>query len=100
MQQQELPDEGDLVRVTYEDENGNEKSEDGRVSEVDDDPTGGYTPDWENFYESEITVSIDEEQANSQVVVHLCEDGFTGVMRYSEFSGSFHLGTGADIEVL
>lgn len=100
MEQRKLPDEGDLVRVAYEDDNGNEKTQDGRVDDVEDDVSGGYTPDGENFYETEKVVWIDEDQANSHILVHLCEDGFSGVMRYSEFSGDFHLGTDAEIEVL
>lgn len=87
---------GDYAKVTYTDEHGNEQTEKGHVSEVDDDPTGTHV---------EHAIILDEgPDTNTEVQVFhgTDEDGeaFSSVHRYDPFSGDYHLGNDASVDEL
>lgn len=85
-----IPETGDLVRVTYENDRGSEEEIDGRVMDVDDNP---------DTTDDEYIIEIDEGQPNRKIVVFVDGEDVL-VTRYSEFSGAHNLGDTGVIEVL
>lgn len=89
----DLPTEGDLIRITFDRENGiGEPVVDGRVTEVDTEPE---TVGKERF------VRVDEGDKELHYYEGTLDgEAFAVVSRYSEFSGSTHLGDNAEYEIL
>ena len=82
------------VEVSYEKDNGRVDSLRGQVIEVDTDPDANI---------NDRLIKIDEGEPNQHVLY--CEgtidgESYTSVERYSEFSGTFHLGNKASIAPL